>query len=134
MPQSVGRNPLLGQRRLLYAGRPNVLLQNVLESRPGHEIAPSVLEESRSLWLAADFKPITYYRGSLFPQWKNPLSAAFAQDVNARLSLGWQAGQVQADQLRDTQATRKRQMKHRPDAQAGPGTRFRSFQHGRDLS
>src|SRR5690349_20634549 len=72
MSQAVRRNPLRGKRRLLDTGYLNVFLQNVFETRPGHEFATSILEESCSLRLAADFEPVTKYARSLFPHWEKP--------------------------------------------------------------
>src|SRR3989442_1109783 len=87
MPQAVRRNPFLRQRGLLGAGSPNVFLQNVFETRPGHDIAASVRKESCGVWFAAHLKPVTKGDRSFFPQRKHPLTTAFAHHMNAWLRV-----------------------------------------------
>src|ERR1700690_4328213 len=99
MPQTVRRNPFLGQRSLLGAGRSNVFLQDVFETRSGHDIAVSVQEQSCSLRLAAYLKPITKSGHCLFPQGKHPFATALAHDMNGWLGVEGQISQVQPDQL-----------------------------------
>src|ERR1017187_8073179 len=105
MSQAVWRNPFLCQRSLFGAGSSNVFLQNVFESRPGHDIAASVQEERSSLGRAAHLKPITKSGRGLFPQRKHPLATALAHHVNGGPRVEGEISQAQPDQLRSEEHT-----------------------------